>query len=145
MDSRRVVRIGVKPGQWGWSFPELVAAWEAAEALGFDLLSCFDHVSASPRPFASWDAPTLLAAMAGRTNTIRLAVEVLNVSLRPPFLLAAQLAVVQAASGNRLEVGLGAGSFGLARYDHRALGIPFPALGERVGRLEACVRSFPQL
>ena len=40
------MQIGVKPGQWGWSFDELTASWRAAEEAGFDLLSCFDHVSA---------------------------------------------------------------------------------------------------
>jgi hypothetical protein len=37
------VRIGVKPGQWGWSFDQLTAAWERIETLGFDVLSCFDQ------------------------------------------------------------------------------------------------------
>jgi alkanesulfonate monooxygenase SsuD/methylene tetrahydromethanopterin reductase-like flavin-dependent oxidoreductase (luciferase family) len=140
------VRIGVKPGQWGWSFAELEASWRAAEESGFDLLSCFDHVTAGPAgDAASWDAPTLLCAMAGRTERVRLSVDVLNVALRNPFLLAAQLAVAQAASGGRLEVGLGAGSYHLARLDHEALGIPFPSYGERLARLEACCRVFPAL
>src|ERR671934_519982 len=108
------MRIGVKPGQWGWSFDELTASWGAAEDAGFDILACFDHVTASPRPQAAWDAPTLLAATAARTERISLAVRVLNVCLRHPFLLAAQLAVAQATSGGRLDVGLGAGSFWLA-------------------------------
>jgi len=131
------VRVGVKPGQWGWSFGELSAAWERIEALGFDVVSCFDHVSAQPSGYASWDAPTLLAAMAGRTRRVILSVDVLNVALRNPFLLASQLAVAQAASGGRLEVGLGARSYGLARNDHEALGIPFPKLRERTARLAA--------
>jgi hypothetical protein len=42
------MRIGVKPGQYGWSFDELVASWEVAETVGFDVLACFDHVSSSP-------------------------------------------------------------------------------------------------
>jgi alkanesulfonate monooxygenase SsuD/methylene tetrahydromethanopterin reductase-like flavin-dependent oxidoreductase (luciferase family) len=141
-----VVRIGVKPGQWGWSFAELEESWRAAEDAGFELLSCFDHVTAKPAgDAASWDAPTLLCAMAGRTKRVRLTVDVLNVTLRNPFLLAAQLAVAQAASGGRLEVGLGAGSYHLARFDHEALGIPFPAYEERLARLEACCRVFPAL
>jgi alkanesulfonate monooxygenase SsuD/methylene tetrahydromethanopterin reductase-like flavin-dependent oxidoreductase (luciferase family) len=92
------VRIGVKPGQWGWSFDELRASWRAAEDAGFDILSCFDHVSAAPSGGPAWDAPTLLAAMAGATERIDLAVDVVNVALRHPFLLAGQLAVAQAAS-----------------------------------------------
>jgi alkanesulfonate monooxygenase SsuD/methylene tetrahydromethanopterin reductase-like flavin-dependent oxidoreductase (luciferase family) len=139
------VRIGVKPGQWGWSFAELEEAWRAAEDSGFDLLSCFDHVSAAPAGNAAWDAPTLLAAMAGRTHRVWLTVDVVNISLRNPFLLAAQLGVAQAASGGRLEVGLGAGSYDLARFDHWALGIPFPPYEERLARLEACCRVFPKL
>ncbi len=139
------MRMGVKPGQWGWSFGELASSWRAAEAAGFDLLACFDHVTASPRPGAAWDAPTLLASMAARTERITLAVRVLNVCLRHPFLLAGQLAVVQATSGGRLDVGLGAGSSWLARHDHEALGIPFPPFAERVARLEATCRVLPAL
>ena len=139
------MRVGVKPGQWGWSFEQLTLAWARIEALGFDLLSCFDHVSAQPEGHAAWDAPTLLAAMAGRTHRVVLSVDVINIALRNPFLLAAQLAVAQAASGGRLEVGLGAGSYALARHDHASLGIPFPKLSERIARLDACARVFPSL
>jgi alkanesulfonate monooxygenase SsuD/methylene tetrahydromethanopterin reductase-like flavin-dependent oxidoreductase (luciferase family) len=138
------VRIGIKPGQWGWTFGELEACWLAAEESGFGLLSCFDHASAAPSGAAAWDAPTLLAAMAGITERISLSVDVLNTSLRHPFLLAGQLAVAQAASGGRVEVGLGAGS-PLARVDHTALGIPFPPFPERMDRLEACCHVFPAL
>jgi alkanesulfonate monooxygenase SsuD/methylene tetrahydromethanopterin reductase-like flavin-dependent oxidoreductase (luciferase family) len=139
------MRIGVKPGQWGWTFDQLLASWARAEEAGFDLISCFDHVSSAPAGLAAWDAPTLLAVMAGATSRIRLAVHVLNASLRPPLLLAGQLAVAQAASGGRLEVGLGTGSWHLARHDHRVAGVPFPPFPERVRRLEACCRAFPAL
>jgi alkanesulfonate monooxygenase SsuD/methylene tetrahydromethanopterin reductase-like flavin-dependent oxidoreductase (luciferase family) len=139
------MRIGVKPGQWGWTFDQLEGSWTRAEEAGFDLISCFDHVSSAPAGLAAWDAPTLLAAMAGATSRIRLAVHVLNASLRPPLLLAGQLAVAQAASGGRLEIGLGTGSWHLARHDHRVAGVPFPPFPERVRRLEACCRAFPNL
>src|SRR6266581_9428734 len=140
-----MMRVGVKAGQWGWSFAELERSWEVAEEVGFNILACFDHVTAGPNEAASWDAPALLAAMAARTNRITLAVRVLNVCLRHVFLLASQLAVVQAVSGGRLDVGLGAGSFGLARHDHVALTIPFPAVGDRMARLEAACRLLPAL
>jgi alkanesulfonate monooxygenase SsuD/methylene tetrahydromethanopterin reductase-like flavin-dependent oxidoreductase (luciferase family) len=139
------VWIGVKPGQWGWSFDQLAASWEAAEESGFDLLACFDHVTASPRPAAAWDAPSLLVAMAGRTHRVALAVRVINACLRHPFLLAAQLAVAQAASNGRLDVGLGAGSYWLARHDHDALGIAFPPLADRMERLESACRTLRAL
>jgi len=139
------MRLGLKAGQWGWSLDELEAAWRVAEEAGLDLISCFDHVSGEPGNSTAWDAPTLLALMAARTERVRLAVQVLNASLRPPLLLAGQLAVVQEASRGRLEVGLGAGSFHLARFDHRVAGIPFPAHAERIRRLEACCGAFPAL
>jgi hypothetical protein len=34
------MRIGVKPGQWGWTFDQLLARWSRAEEAGFDLISC---------------------------------------------------------------------------------------------------------
>ena len=106
----RMMRVGVKPGQWGWSFDELEASWRAAENAGFDLLSCFDHVTSAPEGQSAWDGPSLLAAMAAATGQIRLGIHVLNASLRHPLLVAGQIAVAQAASGGRVEVGVGAGS-----------------------------------
>jgi alkanesulfonate monooxygenase SsuD/methylene tetrahydromethanopterin reductase-like flavin-dependent oxidoreductase (luciferase family) len=144
-DREHPIRIGVKPGQWGWSMQELSAAWHRAEDLGFDVLACFDHVTARPAGLAAWDAPNLLGVMAAHTQRIRLSVDVLNVALRHPYLLTAQLAVVQAASAGRLQVGLGAGSFHLARDDHQALGIPMPKINSRRGLLEICARVFPAL
>lgn len=139
------MRIGVKPGQWGWTYEELTPSWRAAEDAGFEIVSCFDHVSAAPAGLAAWNAPSLLVAMAGVTEHVGLAVDVLNVSLRHPFLLAGQLAVAQAASGGRLQVGLGAGSHHLARFDHQAIGRPFPPLAQRRERLALCCQLLPQL
>jgi alkanesulfonate monooxygenase SsuD/methylene tetrahydromethanopterin reductase-like flavin-dependent oxidoreductase (luciferase family) len=129
----------------GWSFAELEASWRTAEEAGFDVLACFDHVTALPRDLPAWDGPSLLAAMAGRTETIRLAIQVVNASLRNPFLLAGTLAVAHAASGGRLEVGIGAGSHHFARYDNAAIGVAFPSYRERMERLEACCRILPAL
>jgi alkanesulfonate monooxygenase SsuD/methylene tetrahydromethanopterin reductase-like flavin-dependent oxidoreductase (luciferase family) len=139
------VRIGIKPGQWGWTFADLERAWREAEAAGFAIISSFDHVTAAPAGAAAWDAPSLLCAMAGKTERAVIAVDVINSSLRNPFFLAGQLAVAQAASGGRLEVGLGAGSYHLARFDHGALGIEFPKHERRLRRLEACCRILPAL
>ncbi len=136
------MEIAVKPGQWGWSFDELTAAWRAAEEAGFARVSCFDHVTGGDR--VAWDAVALLAAMAGATDRIGLAVHVVNVALRNPLMLAGQLAVAQASSYGRLEVGLGAGS-GFAAVDHRAAGVPFPPFPARVARLEATCEALPRL
>jgi len=139
------MRIGVKPGPYGWDFTQLQESWAAAERAGFDVISCFDHVTASPAGRAAWDAPSLLTAMAGVTERATLAVDVINISLRHPFLLAGQLAVAQAAAGGRVEVGLGAGSHHVARFDHSAVSVPFPPLTERCDRLARCCQAFPAL
>jgi alkanesulfonate monooxygenase SsuD/methylene tetrahydromethanopterin reductase-like flavin-dependent oxidoreductase (luciferase family) len=140
-----MMRVGVKPGQWGWSFDELEASWRAAEDAGFDLLSCFDHVTSAPEGQSAWDGPSLLAAMAAATAQIRLGIHVLNASLRHPLLVAGQIAVAQAASGGRMEVGVGAGSHYFARYDHEATGLPFPSFAVRMDRLESYCRLLPAL
>ncbi len=136
------MELVVKPGQWGWPFDQLLGAWQRAEEVGFDGLSCFDHINGGNQP--AWEPLTMLAAMAMATDRIGLAVHVVNTSLRNPLLLAGQVAVVQAASDGRLRVGLGAGS-GLAAEDHRAAGIRFPPMAERVERLAACCRVLPAL
>jgi alkanesulfonate monooxygenase SsuD/methylene tetrahydromethanopterin reductase-like flavin-dependent oxidoreductase (luciferase family) len=75
------------------------ASWQPAEQCGFDLISCFDHATDAPEGLAAWNAPSLPTAMACRTRRIRLAVEVISTPFRHPYLLAAQIAVAQAASG----------------------------------------------
>jgi alkanesulfonate monooxygenase SsuD/methylene tetrahydromethanopterin reductase-like flavin-dependent oxidoreductase (luciferase family) len=140
------MRFGVKIGQWGWRYDELVAGWVAAEQAGFALVSCWDHAVAAPAGLAAWDAPSLLTAMAGATRQVRLGTHMINTALRHPFLLAAQLAVAQAASGGRIEAGLGVGgATHLAGHVHRALGVPLPPFADRLRRLEACLRIFPAL
>jgi alkanesulfonate monooxygenase SsuD/methylene tetrahydromethanopterin reductase-like flavin-dependent oxidoreductase (luciferase family) len=143
--SRPTMRIGVKPGPWGWAFEELRDSWRMAEDAGFDLISCFDHVTSSPSGAVAWEAPSLLVAMAGVTTRAALAVHVVNAAIRHSLLLAGQIAVAQAASGGRIEVGLGAGSYHLARFDHIAAGLPFPQFDDRLQRLEACCRTLPRL
>ncbi len=139
------MRIGVKCGQWGWSFAELDESWRTAESCGFTLLSCFDRITSAPRGLRAWDAVALLVAMAAGTERIRLGVHVLNATLRHPVVLAGQLAVAQAASRGRIEVGLGAGAKYWEAFDNHPLGIPFPSHAARIARLEALCRTLPAL
>jgi alkanesulfonate monooxygenase SsuD/methylene tetrahydromethanopterin reductase-like flavin-dependent oxidoreductase (luciferase family) len=48
-------------------------------------------------------------------------------------------------SGGRVELGLGAGSFHLARFDHRATGVAFPDWEVRLRRLESVATTLPKL
>lgn len=65
------------------------------------------HPVAADRPFL--EAITTLAYVAGATDRVRLAIAVLVAPYRHPLLQAKQIATLDALSGGRVEVGLGAG------------------------------------
>ena len=78
-----------------------------SEALGYDLVTVQDH----PYNPGLLDAWTLLSWIAGKTERIRLAANVLNLPLRPPAVLARSAASLDLLSDGRVEMGLGAGAF----------------------------------
>lgn len=126
-------RIFTEPQQ-GASYDDLLAVAQAAERLGFDGFFRSDHYLAMgsddglPGPTDAW---TSLAGLARETSRIRLGTLVSSVTYRHPGILAIQVAQVDAMSGGRVELGLGAGWF---EKEHRAYGIPFPE--KRFGLLE---------
>jgi len=73
-----------------------------------------------------------LAGIARETHRIRLGTLVTSATFRLPGPLAVSVAEVDAMSGGRVELGLGAGWF---EAEHTAYGIPFPPVGERFDRL----------
>jgi alkanesulfonate monooxygenase SsuD/methylene tetrahydromethanopterin reductase-like flavin-dependent oxidoreductase (luciferase family) len=81
-----------------------------------------------PGPSESW---VTLAGLARETGRIRLGTLVSSATFRHPAVLAIQVANVDAMSGGRIELGLGAGWH---EQEHLAYGIPFPA--KRFGLLE---------
>jgi alkanesulfonate monooxygenase SsuD/methylene tetrahydromethanopterin reductase-like flavin-dependent oxidoreductase (luciferase family) len=83
--------------------------------------------------------------MATATRSATLALWVANTSLRHPLHLASQVSIAHGLSGGRVELGLGAGSYALARHDHSALGLSFPPLAQRLRRLDLSCRALPQL
>jgi alkanesulfonate monooxygenase SsuD/methylene tetrahydromethanopterin reductase-like flavin-dependent oxidoreductase (luciferase family) len=85
----------------------VLAAAEAADELGLDIVSFQDH----PYQPGFLDAWTLLTYVAARTERVRLLPNVANVPLRPPAVLARSAAALDILSGGRVELGLGAGYF----------------------------------
>ncbi|HUZ85048.1 MAG TPA: LLM class flavin-dependent oxidoreductase [Gaiellales bacterium] len=79
-----------------------------AERAGLDLVTFHDH----PYQGRSLDTWTLLAFVAARTSRVRLAANVLNLSLRPPAVVARAVASLDILSAGRVELGIGAGAFG---------------------------------
>ena len=130
-----LLRIFTEPQQ-GASYDQLVAVAQAAEALGFDAFFRSDHYLAMgggdglPGPTDAW---ITLAGIARETSRIRLGTLVTSATFRLPGPLAISVAEVDAMSGGRVELGIGAGWY---EAEHTAYGIPFPPVGERFERLE---------
>lgn len=82
------------------------------------------------------EAWTTLAAVGGATTRLGLMTFVANVMNRHPAVLARMAATLQDATGGRLTLGIGIGGH---PAEHRAYGIPFPEVPERVARLEEAV------
>ncbi len=137
------MHIGVRLGPRGWPFAELVASWRAAEEAGFAMVSCSDQLTAHEGG-PSWDAPSMLTVMGACTSTVPLAIHVVNIALRDPVTLAAQIAAAQALSGGRVSVGLGAGmpQDPVAREPLAPTKLSFR---DRVARLDAFCRVLPAL
>ena len=107
-----------------------------AEACGFESLLRADHyraMGADPAPPGPTDAWITLAGLARETTTLRLGTMVNSVTFRLPGPLSIIVAQVDAMSGGRVELGMGAGWF---EREHVAYGIPFPPVGERFDRME---------
>ncbi|MGA1363074.1 MAG: LLM class F420-dependent oxidoreductase [Ilumatobacteraceae bacterium] len=130
------LRIFVEPQQ-GASYATLLKVATAAESNGFDAFFRSDHyqkmgshVSGLPGPSDAW---VTLAGLARDTRTIRLGTLVSSATFRHPGVLAISVANVDEMSGGRVELGLGAGWYGV---EHTSHAIPFPPLGDRFGMLE---------
>ncbi len=130
-----LLRIFTEPQQ-GASYDTLLAVAQTAESLGFDAFFRSDHYLAMgssdglPGPSDAW---VTLAGIARETSRIRLGTLVTSATFRHPGPLAISVAGVDAMSGGRVELGLGAGWY---EAEHTAYGIPFPPLGQRFDRLE---------
>src|SRR5215211_7595158 len=128
------LRIFTEPQQ-GASYEDQLAVARVAEELGFDAYFRSDHYTRMgpgdglPGPTDAW---TTLAGLARDTTRIRLGTLVSPVTFRHPGPLAITVAQVDAMSGGRVELGLGAG---WNDREHAAYAIPFPATGERFDRL----------
>jgi alkanesulfonate monooxygenase SsuD/methylene tetrahydromethanopterin reductase-like flavin-dependent oxidoreductase (luciferase family) len=126
-------------------WPEYLDLARRAESVGFDSIWVGDHLlydlpdGSTRGPYEAW---TTLAAIAAVTERVEIGPLVASTSFHAPAMLAKQAATVDAISGGRLILGLGAGwnqreydAFGFA-YDRRvsrfaeALAIIGPLLRE---------------
>lgn len=96
------------------------------EDLGYSTLSLADHFSNLLAPFPA------LAVAAGVTTRLGLATVVLGNDFRHPAVVARDAATLDALSGGRFEIGLGAGWM---TSDYVESGIPLDPAGMRIGRM----------
>ncbi len=108
----------------------LLAAGVLADELGLDAFFVGDHPAYAPEPWLH------LAALAGRTERVRLGSVVLCAGYRPPVLTARLAADLDNLSGGRLILGLG---IGWNAAEFAQLGLPFPPVPERQAALAEAV------
>jgi len=134
------VRFGLILRQ-GWregvsDFEELVETARRAESLGFDSVWLYDHLQTrdgDPDPVLEcW---TTLAALARETSRVQLGQIVTCALYRNPGLLAQMARTVDAASGGRVFLGLGAG-WDEREYVDFDYGAALPPVRERLAQLE---------
>src|SRR2546430_10439369 len=115
-------------------WPDLLERFERAERLGLDSAWVCDHFVQPSRPdyaggyLEGW---TLLAALAARTERIRLGVLVSSNTFRHPALLAKEAVTVDQVSNGRLELGLGASWY---VPEHEMYGLELGEPGQLVER-----------
>lgn len=128
---------------WVPRWPELRALAREAEAVGFDAVFVPDHLVIRGSPYwgipegesrGTWEAWTLLAALAEATSRVALGHFVTANGFRNPALLAKMAATVDEIAGGRLILGLGCGSHA---PEYAAFGIPSDHL---VSRFEEALR-----
>jgi alkanesulfonate monooxygenase SsuD/methylene tetrahydromethanopterin reductase-like flavin-dependent oxidoreductase (luciferase family) len=147
----RPVRLSISLTNYSWRdgslVDGLVRAAETADQGGLDTVWVPDHL-AQVDPTVPADADDMLEGygvltyLAGRTERVRLGTLVTNVVLRPAALLANAVATLDALSGGRAWLGIGAG------YDTSEtgdLGLPTLPPGERFELLQETVQVVRQM
>jgi len=122
-------------GQEGIEWEQWLELALAAEAAGLEGLFRSDHYRALLRspPAGSLDAWATLAALAARTEQLRLGTLDSPVTFRPASVLAKSVVTVDHISGGRVELGIGAGWNGA---EHDTYRFPFMTVGQRLDELE---------
>ena len=115
------MKIGaIVPQGWvgeydGWdtskAWQRTTAVARQADRLGFESIWLFDHFHTVPRPTdeITFESFTTLSALAALTSRVRLGHIVICTAFRNPALTAKMISTMDAISGGRMELGIGAG------------------------------------
>lgn len=145
--------IGLALPHYDFSFPDgadvsmaRVLDYAArAETLGFDSVWVSDHLfldlvkyGGPSRRYRATEALTTMAAVAARTQRVRIGSLVLCASFRVPGILAEELRTIDDIARGRLDVGIGAGWY---EPEFAGCGIPFGTPGQRIERMREVARA----
>ena len=119
-------------------WPTMLRIGRKLEAAGYSSLWVYDHFHTVPEPTqeVTYEAWTLMAALAATTETIRIGQMCTCNSYRPPAYLAKMASSIDVISGGRLEFGIGAGWY---EHEYLAYGYEFPKASVRIGQLREAV------
>ena len=131
----RLDLVGIEQAE---HWPTMLEIARTIESSGFESLWVFDHFHTVPTPTqeVTYEAWTLMAALAATTSTVRLGQMCTCNSYRPPSYLAKVAASVDVISGGRLEMGIGAGWY---EHEYVGYGYEFAKPSVRIGRLGEAV------
>jgi probable F420-dependent oxidoreductase len=123
--------IYARPWEHDAGAAEIVQVAQAAEAAGFLYVAVCDHIAipaqaAEAMSTAWWDTIATLSYLAAVTERVRLLGHVYVLPYRHPLVAAKAWATLDALSGGRAILGVGAGH---VRGEFEALGVPFEERG----------------
>ena len=139
------MRLGITPplftmtpnGHAPWevdaAFDEVVPLVEAADRLGYEYVTCSEHVIipddvAKVRGGRYWDPLATFGYLAARTERIRFATYVLVLGYHHPLAIAKRYGTLDRISDGRLILGVGVGTL---QEEFELLGAAFPDRGAR--------------
>lgn len=129
--------IGVSLGSIGATASWWLESARRLEVAGYRGVWSWDHfVGKGDKTIPVLEQWTILSVAAGLTTRLGLGTFVSNVMNRHPAVVARMASTLQAGSRGRFTLGIGIGG---APAEHRAYGIDFPDVEERVERLEEAV------
>jgi alkanesulfonate monooxygenase SsuD/methylene tetrahydromethanopterin reductase-like flavin-dependent oxidoreductase (luciferase family) len=118
----------------------------AADAAGFAGLALMDHLIQVPQVGRAWEPIpepwVTLGLLSGLDTRLELGTLVTPVTFRPAGVVAKAAATLDALSGGRAFVGIGAGWW---EREHAAYGVPFPATRDRVDEVERAIATMRAL
>ncbi|WP_141014793.1 LLM class F420-dependent oxidoreductase [Nocardioides sambongensis] len=122
---------------------ELAQVAVAADRLGYDHLTCSEHVAvptavAEQRGGTYWDPLATFGYLAAQTSRIRLATQVLVLGYHHPLAIAKRYGTLDAVSGGRLVLGVGVGSL---EEEFDLLGADFGGRGARADDAMRALRA----